>query len=138
LTFGFAKEMTRWAKISPELLNGYSDPSLLKEKILWALKDADGLDELAKAQNDFQQKNWNKRIVADRYLMMASGNFPKAWLYSPSSIQYFWGAGMSKEFLLQSLSGYITKFGPRMLFLGPNVTAFDNFLNELKESLPNQ
>jgi hypothetical protein len=131
LTFGYAEEeMETWTQVPSEVLSGYANPRLLKDRIIWAINDFDGLKELAVAQNNFQTKYWAREDVAVRYIQLASGVFPESWIYSPSDVDYIWGAGVPKDVLSLSLYDYITKSGIKNLYVRRDAPLLQSFLRE--------
>ena len=106
-------------KIRPPSL--YCHPRQLKEAIRKLVCDATFRRELGKEAQNFVQSNWSPRKVAERYLLLARGEIPDEWVYSPERNQYFLGMGLEEGALHSLIQDYLRRFGPGGLGLDANL-----------------
>jgi hypothetical protein len=133
LTFGFAKqELMTWFKTSQEFMDGYSDPTALKNRIVWAMTDVKGRNNLAQAQYAFQNNYWNNERVANRFTSLASGEFPINWIFHCDEVDYIWGAGMPQDILLSGLESYTATYGKDRLFLNQESKLFSEIVSKIQ------
>ena len=132
---GFATEAAFFGK--PAIVGGYyashqaSDidnkwipPTLfcLPEDIEAALEkfivDVKFRKDLGRRARHFAETHWLASLSAERMLLLASGDFPKDWLFDPKNCNYIYGMGMSKENMRSVIRGMLKQNGIKCFKLG--------------------
>jgi hypothetical protein len=65
----------------------------------------------------FVDTYWTAIKVAEHYLMLIEGTFPKEWLFDPNNIQYIHGCGLPEQKARAIIRKFLELGGPRSLCL---------------------
>jgi hypothetical protein len=68
-------------------------------------------EDLGRRARDFVETRWKASRSAERFLALASGDFPKEWLFNPTHCDYILGMGMPKESVRVIMRGMLLKYG---------------------------
>jgi hypothetical protein len=129
LTFGYAQEsLTEWTKYLPAPLTGYADPDKLVEVLTELLSSLDRVEYLSNQQHEFITNFWQSSLVAERFVLLASGTIPESWFYPAAKVDYIWGCGVSKEQLTKFLQRYHKVFGASGFYLPQNSLVLKSIL----------
>lgn len=93
----------------------FVSPDKLESAIERLIVDGAYREELGSSARKFLNDQWHPVRVAERYLSVIRGDFPKEWCVNPYSVSYVWGGGVSKERLKAALTKYVDAFGPEAL-----------------------
>jgi glycosyltransferase involved in cell wall biosynthesis len=66
----------------------------------------------------FVERNWSARRVAEKYLSLIDGSFPREWLFDPRDIHYLEGCGFSQAQARAVVAAFVQMGGRRALCLG--------------------
>ena len=61
------------------------------------IRDVEWRKSLGKRAQEFVLTHWTATKVAEHYLMLIAGDFPKEWLHNPKNIHYLHGCGLPEE-----------------------------------------
>jgi len=81
-------------KIPPSI---FCHPDKIAAEIEKLIVDKNLRCRLGKQAKDFINKHWLPKHVAQRYMQVINENFPKEWLFSPGSVRYLHGWGLSEK-----------------------------------------
>ena len=113
----------------------YCLPEELKDKLANLIRDAKSRADIGKALQRYISTEWNGIAVAERYLSLIQNNYPQEWNCSPTSLNYLWGWGMSKEEIIQLISVQVNTLGLSSLHLSHNPqleSAYSSLVEEVR------
>ncbi len=85
-------------------------PEEAQDAISTLIRDRMLREQLGKKAQAFVQTEWSSRKVAERFLRVARGDFPKEWLFAPQSITYLHGWGIEENSHRQYLRAILRKY----------------------------
>jgi hypothetical protein len=77
--------------------SAFCHPDRIEETVENMIRDAEWRTSLGKRAQEFVFTHWTAIKVAEHYLMLIAGDFPKEWLYDPKNIHYIHGCGLPEE-----------------------------------------
>ncbi len=86
-------------------------PEHIEDAIEKLVRDADYRRELGARARAFVESQWLADRSAERVLALASGDYPKEWIFDPSDARYILGMGMSKNAVRRIVKGMYESFG---------------------------
>ena len=95
---GYAKE--EFSKIFPGGMlppSHYCLPEEMESGIERLVVDENYRRELGRQVRAYVEKNRRCEVVAERFLKMIRGGFPKEWTYDPKNIRYLYGCGLRRD-----------------------------------------
>lgn len=116
IVFGNAEGMLR--STTPWLpLIGYFPPDSLQPVLERAITDRQWLEDLAREQHAFVQREWSAKAIAERFVRIAQNDLSADWLLDPQTLDYAWGWGMSQSDAVRGWTRYFRHAGPEGFFL---------------------
>jgi len=116
IVFGNAEGMLR--STTPWLpLIGYFPPDSLQPVLERAITDRQWLEDLAREQHAFVQREWSAKAIAERFVRIAQNDLSADWLLDPQTLDYTWGWGMSQSDAVRGWTRYFRHAGPEGFFL---------------------
>jgi hypothetical protein len=142
---GFASEAAWFGK--PSIVGGYSieelkktvpdsmwppsmvcHPDRIEEGIRELIMNNEKRIQLGEDAKKFVKANWNSRILAEKYMKIFQGDFPKEWFFEPVGDFYFLsGHGLSLEQSKIIVKEIVNKYGLRGLCLDHNPILLSKF-----------
>ena len=95
----------------------FCHPDHLEEAMEKLIVDKSFREELGRKAKEFVMTNWQAIKVAERYIMLIEGTFPKKWLYDPNNIEYLHGCGLSEEKAKTIIAAFLKTGGEKSLCL---------------------
>lgn len=92
-------------------------PENLEQAIEKLIVDQEYRKKMGMEAFEFVSKRWSAKLVAEKYMQIIDGNFPKDWYYDPNDITYLYGCGLSKDDVKKNISLFIKKGGINALCL---------------------
>jgi hypothetical protein len=89
----------------------YCHPDELMAAIEKLVIDKEYRLELGEKARKFVVNNWSPGKVANRFLQLIEGDFPKMWLYDPMNIRYVHGACLSERKAVQIIKSLLSEKG---------------------------
>lgn len=116
---GYAVE--HWNRALPEEARPptwYCHPTRVEEGILSLARAPEARRRLGIAARTFVEDVWHPKKVAERYLAIAEGSFPRDWLRQPQDIDYWQGCCLSESRLQEVVAAFVKEGGRAALELG--------------------
>jgi len=96
----------------------YCLPKFFKSELEHLLRDKAYREDLGLKMYNFISTTHNPKIVAARYLMVFSGNYPKTWLFDPNKMTEIYGGFFSPTQTVKAcVKGIIEHYGDSSLML---------------------
>lgn len=95
----------------------FCHPDLLEAAMEKLIVDQTFREDLGKEAQKFVTTNWSARKVAQNYLMLITGDFPREWLFDPCNIRYLHGCGMSEVNAKIIITSFLKTGGKKSLCL---------------------
>lgn len=92
-------------------------PHEYKSKLVELVASPESLREFGAEVQRYVETNWLPRRVAARFMLLAGGDLPDAWLCDPTQINYVAGAGIQIDKLLRQVALITEHCGSSALFL---------------------
>jgi glycosyltransferase involved in cell wall biosynthesis len=89
-------------------------------------------EELGRQAYNFVSINWSAKVVAEKYMQLIRGDFPKQWLYDPQNITYLYGCGLSQEQVKKNINSFVEKGSIKSLCLKDKPNLEDKYLKMVK------
>ncbi len=74
-------------------------------------------EDIGRRAQIFVRDHWSARRVAEKYLMLINGTYPREWLFDPKQIRYLEGCGLKKERGIELVRAFLAAGGPGTLCL---------------------
>jgi len=105
--------------LAPEFIppSAFCHPDRLEETIENMVKDAELRTGIGDKAKRFVATHWTAEKVAEHYLMLIEGNFPKEWLFNPGHIEYIHGCGLHEQKAKAIIRKFLECGGPGSLCL---------------------
>ena len=110
------------SEIAPELI----PPGcfVTPERFCAALQELVGDDgrrrEIGALAQEFVRERWSRADVARRYLQVAAGEIPAAWICNPADLRYVHGWGLAEDQLRDVLRALVGRWGAPALAMDHN------------------
>jgi glycosyltransferase involved in cell wall biosynthesis len=85
----------------------YVEPLEIKDRLRVLCKNKELRLRIGEELNRFINKQWNYKLVAQRFLDIGNGNFNPKWYFNPQNLTYLNGWGLNEEELKINLSRMI-------------------------------
>lgn len=95
----------------------FCHPDALLSAMEKLIADKSFREELGRKAREFVMTNWQATKVAERYIMLIEGTFPKEWIYDPKNIEYLHGCGLSEEKAKTIIAAFLKTGGEKSLCL---------------------
>ena len=109
-------------------------PEDMEKAIEKLIIDKDFREKLGKEAFDYVSSNWTPKLVAEKYMQIVEGNFPKEWYYNPNDIKYLYGCGLSKNQLQNNIRLFVEKGGIKSLCLTDKGNLENEYLTMLNNN----
>lgn len=83
----------------------------LKKSAVRLIEDKEYRECLGKRAKDFVEKNWNTRIVAEKFIRIIHDDVPTEWMLDTEDLQYLYGAGAPVEKHKDTIRKIIREYG---------------------------
>jgi hypothetical protein len=107
----------------------YVLPGKMKETVRDCILNPEVLLSCGKAAKNFISQEWSAIKVADRYLLLITGEVPETWMSYPSESQYVFGACQSKKTTKQIITGIVSQYGIHGLNLSDRPDLVNQLIN---------
>ncbi len=97
--------------------SAFCHPDRLEETIEDMVKNTERRTRIGAEAKRFVDTYWTAIKVAEHYLMLIEGTFPKEWLFDPNNIQYIHGCGLPEQKARAIIRKFLELGGPRSLCL---------------------
>ena len=86
-------------------------PDQIKEAIKTLVVNKKLRQSMGRQAKDFVDSKWTAEEVARKYMYIIEGEVPTTWWFDPESINYPYGAGISKEAIIDNIRAIVSEFG---------------------------
>jgi glycosyltransferase involved in cell wall biosynthesis len=109
----------------------YVEPSEIKSAIEKLIQDVDFRRRKGAQAKVFVSTYWSAENVAQNYLRLIKGDFPRNWISKPEELDYCYGWGLSRESWRRQVKQYIAECGIESLYFEQNRKLVDRVMNEV-------
>ena len=111
----------------------FCEPEEMKEKLLELLNSPELREKIGQEEIKYVRDNNVATTIAGKFIKLFEGIYPKEWLFEPDDNQYIWGAGVSKELVINCIVQLLDKYGTNALCLKEDSILFKNYINLYEE-----
>lgn len=122
-------------EIPPECIppSCYSVPKQLYSLIERMIVDVEYRKNIGQQAQEFVRNNWSPKAVAQNYLKLIEGNYPRKWLIYPSDITYYEGAGIDSDDIKNVIDKIIRNYGINALNLNDKPELLDRIIKFIQK-----
>ncbi|WP_243370112.1 hypothetical protein [Microvirga solisilvae] len=113
---GYAQEETlRFLGDTDLPMSLYVKPEHMKDRVRDLLLSPALRQDLGREVKNYVTREWAPEVVAERYVRIARGTAPQAWLVDPRQLNYWLGCGAPKTLTIDYLRKLVRKRSKRVL-----------------------
>ena len=111
-------------------------PKDFEESFVRLVEDRTYRESVAKACESFVSSRWSVESVAERFLLVVNGTFPRDWYFNPLNVSYIHGSGLEESELLNIWKTGFERFGRRFLNIPDRPDLYSKMQTLLQDSGP--
>jgi hypothetical protein len=132
ITCGYYAEYYKEDMPAPIPPTCFCIPEKLEENLIYYILHEEERNALGKAEQNFIKENWMSKQIADRLLQIMEKRIPVEWLYYPEKSYYIWGAGCTKEKVIEKVLFLVDHYGSEALCISENSLIFKEYMQLYK------
>lgn len=131
---GYYAEVYKKVLPQPIAPTVYCSPEEMKEKIIYLIEHKEERDRIGKEEQEYIENNCLATVVADKFLKIFDGSYPKEWVMDPADNDYIWGCGTNKELVTHEIVRLVDAYGPDSLCLDKNGILYQKYMQLYHEA----
>ena len=108
-------------------------PRDIEESLIRLVSNIAYREKIAKACESFVSSRWSVESVAERFLLVVTGNCPQEWYFNPIAVSYVHGSGLEENELLSIWKTGFERFGKRFLYIPDRPDLYSKMRNLLQD-----